>query len=96
MAEGSRFVIDATDYPVPSLDSLDTDEGQLLYDLSGLGVEDFVFADDDGEAAAELERKLRNPGFIRALMQIAYQRGNPGIKPATARSVIGKSNLLEA
>jgi len=92
----SKFVIDGGDYPIPTLDTFDMDEAQLLYDLARMSVEDFAIADGDEEGEAELEQKIRNPGFIRTLMQVAYQRGNPGISAAKAKQVIGHANLIEA
>lgn len=93
-----RFVIDGKDYPIPTFDSFDMDEAQILYDLSGLTLEDFAIPDEDEDpdAAAELERKMRNPGFIRALMEVAYRRGNQGVTVARVKSVIGRSNLVTA
>lgn len=97
MADEAGFVINGKPYEIPSLDTFDMDEAMVLYELSGLTLEDFALADDeDEEASAALAAKLKNPGFLRALMQIAYTRGNPGMTAAKAKAAIGKSNLLQA
>ena len=90
------FLIDGTQYDVPSLDSLNMDEAQILYDTSGLVLEDFAVDEDDPEATGKLQKNLRNPGFIRALMIIAYLRGNGGVSRAKAEAIIGSSNLVSA
>lgn len=101
MAETGFEIGDET-YPVPTLDSLNMDEAQVLYDYSSLVVEDFLpprpdlTEDEKGEIEAALGQKMRNPGLLRALMHIAYQRGNPGQKPAKVKELIGKANMTEA
>jgi len=56
----------------------------------------FRIDEDDPEQAAQFSKNLRNPGFIRAMMTVAYIRGNHGVTAAKAASIIGKSNLIEA
>jgi hypothetical protein len=81
-------------YPVPTLDTFNMDEAQVLYDYSGLSIEDFAIDESDPEQVAELERKAKNPGFKRALMHIAYQRGNPSWPAGKVRDLAGSANLL--
>lgn len=85
------FTINDQVYEVPAIDSFNMDEAQVLYDYSGLVIEDFTDAED--EAVAE---RFRNPGLIRALMHIAYQRKFPAMSPAKVRSLIGKANMIMA
>lgn len=92
----SGFIIDGTAYDVPTLDTFSMDEAEILYKCSGLTLEDFAVDEEDPEASEQLIKNIRNPGFIRALMTVAYIRGNPGISQARASSVIGKANLLDA
>lgn len=114
MAAETGFIIDGTRYEVPTLDTFTMDEAQVLYDYSGLGIEDFVpiaeppappdNADQDAKAAYDellaardgeleaLNRKLRNPGFLRALVHVAYQRGNPKFTPQRVREAVGASD----
>lgn len=95
MAAETGFDIDGTLYEVPSLDSFDLDELQVLYDYCGLTIEDFVTPPDENDDDARArERQFKNPGLIRALMHVAYQRGNPKTRPATIKDLIGKANAL--
>lgn len=99
MAAETGFMIDGTLHEVPGLDTLNMDEAQVLYDYSGLSIEDFVEPEDDAEkeeAQAELERKLRNPGFLRALMHIAYQRANPKLSGQRVKQAVGGAQLIGA
>lgn len=95
MTAESSFVIDGADYPIPGLESFNMDEAVVLYDCSGLTLEDFAIDEDDQEQVDELESKTKNPGFIKALMIVAYMRGN-GVSRKKAEGLIGNSNLFEA
>ena len=95
MAEAS-FVIDGAEYPIPGLETFNMDEAQLLYECCGLTLEDFAIDDADPDQVDELDGKTRNPGFIKALMIVAYSRGNPKAGKKHVVSLIGNSNLFEA
>lgn len=92
----SGFLIDGTAYDVPTLDSFTMDEAEILYKCSGLTLEDFAIDEEDPSASAQLLKNVRNPGFLRALMTVAYLRGNPGMSTSKAEAVIGKASLVEA
>ena len=98
----SGFVIDGMTYPIPPLDSFDMDEGQILYDLASLSIEDFAPVPDDADdevkiaRGQELARQCKNPAFLRALMTVAYRRGNPQLPMGRIRDVVAQSNHLEA
>ena len=100
--EESAFVLDGKVYEIPGLDTFTMDEAQILYDYAGLSLEDFAPADPEAsedeqeEHSAEFARKLKNPGFLRTLMHIAYQRGNPKMSRARVQDLIGSANLVEA
>lgn len=97
----SGFVIDGNTYPIPALDTFDMDEAQVLYDYAGCVLEDFAPAHPewseeekqkwDGDQLA----KVRNPAFKRALLHVAYARGNPDLKVTEVREAIGKANALD-
>lgn len=97
----SGFNIDGEIYPVPSLESFDMDEAQVLYDYCGITLEDFAPAhpnateEEQEEHEASVAAKVKNPGFWRAMMHIAYARGNPDMSPARVKALIGKAKLLE-
>lgn len=89
MAAETGFLIDETFYELPSLDSFTMDEAQILYDYSGLTLEDFVDAD-------EADKKFKNPGLLRALMHVAYQRGNPRMNTSRVKTLVGAASLVSA
>lgn len=93
----SGFMIDGRLYPVPDMGTFTMDEAQILYDYSNLGLEDFAAPEDETEEETERrERRLHNPGFLRALMHIAYARGNPEARPAKIKALIGNANVISA
>jgi hypothetical protein len=96
VAAETGFTIDGEIYEVPSIDSLTMDEAQVLYDYSGLTIEDFSLGlSDDGDVESEeLQAKMRNPGFMRALLHVAYQRAHPKQNPARVKALIGSANII--
>ena len=93
----SGFLIDGVVYEVPGLDTLTMDEAQVLYDYSGLGLEDFAQSPDETEEEAKArERLFRNPGLMRSLMHIAYQRKHKKLPASQIRSLVGAANVLDA
>jgi hypothetical protein len=97
VAAETGFNIDGTVYEVPMIDSLTTDEAQVLYDYSRLTLDDFVPPKDEtAEEKHDREEILRNPGFLRALMHIAYQRAHPEIRAAKVRALVGAANFVSA
>lgn len=95
MAE-SGFLIDGVQYEIPTLDSFTMAEAKILFECSGLALEDFAVDEDDAEATDNLRKHLRNPGFIEALMLVAYIRGNRAVPIGKAKTIIGQANLVEA
>jgi hypothetical protein len=97
----AEFVIDGKSYPIPMLDTFDMNEAQILYDYANVTLEDFAPAhpewpEEEREKyeAGQLE-KVRNPAFKRALLHVAYARGNPGQKFEFVREIIGRANTLD-
>lgn len=91
------FEIDGKHYPVPPIDTFNMDEAQVLYDYSNLVLEDFVKPQDETpEETREREQLFRNPGLIRALMHVAYQRGNPKIPAGRVKALIGSVTIISA
>lgn len=84
----AAFEIDGREYQIPPVFDLTMGEAQVLYDYSGYALEDFVPpipGEEDDRMA-----KLRNPAFKRAMVHIAYQRGNPELaRPEVAALVDG-------
>jgi hypothetical protein len=94
----SGFEIDGTLYEVPEVTSLNVGERMVLHDYAGLVQEDFVRLEDetDEEMEARHETMLRRPGFIPALMHIAYARANPKLSREKVAKVIESTNYLAA
>ena len=91
------FLIDGKVYPVPTLDSLTLDESELLYDRCGVVLEDFGWMDDESDDEREewVGKLTRNPGFMGALVQIAYQRGNPNMRAKQVEVVVRNANRVD-
>ena len=92
----SGFLIDGVLYEVPTLDTFDLDDAQVLYDYTGLAVEDFLVQPESEDETREMAQRFKNPGLIRALVHIAYQRNHPKMPAAQVRKIIGKVNQFEA
>jgi hypothetical protein len=98
----SGFVIGHKTYPIPTLDTFDMDEAQVLYDYAGLALEDFGPAHPDSsdkekdEHEADIVQKAKNPAFKKALVHVAYARGNPQLSRDAIEEVVRKVNILDA
>jgi hypothetical protein len=92
------FRIDGKLHELPTIDSLNMDEAQILYDYSGLAIQDFAPPEGvtDEEHQQTIAPLVKNPGFLRALMHIAYQRANPKMTTARVKQAIGTANIVEA
>lgn len=85
----AAFNIDGRDYPVPSVFQLTMGEAQVLYEYSGYTLEEFV-PPAPGEPDTDRARMVGNPAFKRAMVHIAYQRGNPDMaRDDVAKAVDG-------
>lgn len=95
------FDISGEVYEVPTLDSFDMDEAQILYDLSGVILEDFIPApldapDVEKEAHYQLQLvRVRNPSFRRTLVHVAYRRKHPDYDYDELDKAIGKMNATD-
>lgn len=92
----AAFVIDGDEYPIPGLESFNMFEAMTLYEYCGLSLEDFAIDEEDPDQVAELQEKTKNPGFIFALMLVAYLRGNKGLPKKRAADIIANSNIMGA
>ncbi len=96
MADENKFLIDGVEYPIPGLETFNMADAFLLYEYSGLSLEDFAIDEEDPEQVEELGRKTKNPGFIFTLMLVAFLRGNKGTPKNKAVALIETSNLVSA
>ncbi len=78
-----RFLINGTEYPVPSRASLTLDEHVIFHEWTGMHLE-------------EIDDTPVNALMIGAFMQIAYLRANVDTPPHVARRLVGGSNFEEA
>jgi hypothetical protein len=98
MAEDARFVIDGVEYPVPTFDTFNLDEMQVLYDCSGYGLEDFAIDEDNDEEVEERDRKAKSPGILKSQVVIALTRGTkevPRRSRKQAMELVGRMNFVE-
>lgn len=82
---------------LPTLTTMDMDEAQVLYDYTGLALQDFVRTETESQEEHEerLQAMQKNPGFVRALVHIAYQREHPALKPDKVKAFLGKYNVID-
>jgi hypothetical protein len=98
----SSIEIDGVSYEIPRLDELDLDEEQILYDVGGVAMSDFMPAHPESppevKTAVDLvmAARTRNPAFKRALVLIAYRRATPGLTVAEIAGRIGKLNGFDS
>lgn len=91
--ETLKFKIDEDEYEIPGLDDLDMDEWQILYDYTGLILDDFAPQEDE-DAERDRQRRTSQPGFTRAMLHIGYRRAHPELKESAIREVTGAAKLL--
>lgn len=107
MAAENGFKIDGVIYEPADVGSLTMDEWQVMWDYAGISIEDFSGpevrnpqAPTAEEQAAieeheeELGKKLNNPGFMKAMVHIAFQRGNPRMSPDKVKRLIGSAQMV--
>lgn len=95
---GLVFVIDGSEYPAPTLDTFDMAERRVMFELAGIVEEDFLREDDESEDDRQkrVTKLTRHPGFMEALMHVAYARGNPELKRAKVQELIDRTNYQDA
>lgn len=97
--DGPGFSLDGQVYPIPTLDSFNLDETIVLYDYCGLTMEDFAPAgeeDDPEEYERDRRKKMSHPGFLKALLHVAYARGNPKLPAGRVKAVVGQANFISS
>lgn len=88
-----KFKIDDHEYEMPMLDDLDMDEWQILYDYTGLILDDFAPQENEDEER-DRQRRTSQPGFTRAMLHIGYRRAHPELKPDAIRQITGEAKLI--
>lgn len=97
MAAETGLQIDGKFYETPDPGTFNLDECQVLYDYTGMTLEDFVplEGETDEEHDERVGKFTRHPGFKKTLLHVAYQRGNPKLPAGRVRDLVGKANWLE-
>jgi hypothetical protein len=100
-AEAPRgvFVIDGEECPFPELaEGFDMDEAMVFFEYTGHPIEDlFIEVDEDDEdAVAAYELKLRSPKTMAALMHLAYARAHPKKNSAAIKTLVKNTDFVEA
>jgi hypothetical protein len=93
-AETIRFKIEDQEYDVPEVDDLDMDEWQVIYDYSGLILDDFAPIEDDDDAEQARTRRLAQPAFTTAMLHIGYQRAHPKMKAVDIKALVSGAKML--
>lgn len=97
----SGFEIAGDVYEIPRLETFDLDEAQLLYDISGVILEDWMpphpdSPDDQKALVFQLQAaRTRDPSFKRALVHIAYRRKYPDEEFETVEKIVGGVNATD-
>lgn len=91
--ETLKFKIDDEQYEMPMLDDLDMDEWQILYEYTGLILDDFAPQEDE-DAEKDRQRRTSQPGFTRAMLHIGYRRAHPDLKPDAIKKITGEAKLI--
>src|SRR5262245_37555679 len=97
-----QIEIDGKLYPLPRVDDLDLNEEEILYDISGVILPDFMPAPPGASqelvrAVAMLqEARIRNPRFKRALCVIAVRRLEPDLSVDEISERLGTVNAFDA
>lgn len=95
---GLVFVIDGVDYEAQPLSSFNMRERRVMFDLCGLVEEDFLRGEDetDDDHKERVHRLTRHPGFMEAMMTVAYWREHPTMTIEKVRSLVETTNYKEA
>ena len=98
----SGLEIDGQRYELPTFDSFDLDEAEILFEVAGVVQEQFAplhpeeATDEDRARKTEAElRLIAKPSFKRALVHIAYRRRHPELSFDEINTRVGKVNALD-
>lgn len=88
------FTIDGEVCPLVTLSEFTMGERQVLFENSGIIVEDFRRGngETDEERDARIENATRNPGYLLSLLHVAYQRRHPEMTRQQVAGVVENVN----
>jgi hypothetical protein len=87
------FTADGKTYEYPDPFDLDLDEWVIIYDETGLILEDFAPFDDKKREATR-QQQLRNPALIKALAMCGLLRADKELDLDAARELAGDMKML--
>ncbi len=85
-------VIDATALGFTTVDDLDMEEWEIMYEYAGLTTTDFAIVEDEA-ADKERERRVGQPAFTRTLLHILYRRAHPEATADQIREITGRQKI---
>jgi len=87
-----KFRIGDEEYEIPPIDDFDMDEWEIVYDYSGLVLDDFAPVEDEAQEQAR-QRRTAQPAFMRALLHIGYRRTHPDTAVTEVKKITGAAKL---
>lgn len=90
----NSFELDGKTYELPELRELDIDEWMVVYKYSKVVLRDLMPIIDDPQAEHDRIEKLEQPGLMKALFHIAYQRAHPKKTTAAVETLVGQIKYL--
>jgi len=87
-----KFRIGDEEYEIPPIDDFDMDEWEIVYDYSGLVLDDFAPVEDETQEQAR-QRRTAQPALMRALLHIGYRRTHPEAAVADVKKITGAAKL---
>ncbi len=91
---GRSFTAGGETYEYPDPFDLSLDEWVIIYDETGLILEDFA-PFDDKQREATRQQQLRNPALIKALAICGLMRAKKELDVAAARELTGEMKMLD-
>jgi hypothetical protein len=99
-AETLKLKVEDRTYEIPTIDDLDLDEWEIMFDVAGLVYADFAPApdradeqidgDEDGPLEKERLRRVMGVKFWKAMLHIACRRDNPTMSDDAIRKLVGR------
>lgn len=97
-AEKTGFTINGVICERPDISQLKMRERRLLFDLAGYVPEDFVQRENetDDAHASRVDTMTGHPGFMEAMLHIAYQREHPDRTREQVQAIVDETDFISA
>lgn len=80
----AKIAINGVEYPIPTADTFDLDEAEILWNYAQTTIPDLLF--ESG--------RLFQPGVLRAVLHVALRRHDPAATAEEIRAAIGTVNVF--